>query len=254
MNNNVDANPRTFLQSVNFKKGERKVLILETVERHSPINLLRLAAAHQYDDKDDMANMVTNINEWIHKHIIVLNNDNKDYDYFFRRNVVTYPITKWIANLRFKLLGEIDHQIGAYSLPSKMLFYTADLSFSFAEKPEGILRSMAHALTEFSHKLKQEYNIDLVYVIIPNKYSIYNDLANKSYFYDNYIPRITEKLRTKGMHVIDLYSIYMNYRKTDDSKLLYFRSDTHFTPLGKELLRDAVLKELKNLGIGTNPS
>jgi hypothetical protein len=128
-----------------------------------------------------------------------------------------------------------------------MLFYSGDLGFNYARKSERILDSMATILSEFSQRLKQAYNIDLVYVVIPNKYSIYNDFI-RPYFYDNYIAQVSEKLRAKGVPFIDLYSVYMNY-STDDSRLLYFPNDTHFTPFGKRLLVEAAIKELRNSGL-----
>ena len=244
----VDVNPMAFLKSMNYRKGKRRILILEHVERHSMVNIFALDSSPMEDvDKEDEILTFHSLNDWVVKHLIVLNNGNKDFDYYFRRNILTYPLTKWIANFRFKFLGEFDSNIGNYSLSHRMLFYSGDLGFNYAHKSERILDLMATILSEFSQKLKQAYNIDLVYVVIPNKYSIYNDFV-RPYFYDNYITQISEKLRAKGVPFIDLYSVYMNYRSTDDSRLLYFPSDTHFTPFGKGLLVEAAIKELKNLG------
>jgi len=84
----------------------------------------------------------------------------------------------------------------------------------------------------------------LIYVVIPNKYSIYGDYADKGYRYDGFIPRLTERLAARGVKSVDLYSLYLG-RKKAGSPPLYYSSDTHYTALGKALAVDACIEVIK---------
>jgi hypothetical protein len=164
--------------------------------------------------------------------------------YFFHENILIYPLNYWIANIRFKVLGEVDPVIGAYSLKQKMLFYKESVEFDKSPKSEEQLNQMVDNIVYLSNELKKTYNIELIYVIVPNKNSIYNDYFNGRYQYDEFIPKVNKRLMQKGITTVDLYSAYMKQRQRDDSQLLYFRADEHFDPLGKSIMVNLVSDRL----------
>ncbi len=95
---------------------------------------------------------------------------------------------------------------------------------------------MAKNLSDLGLILKNEYNIELIYLIMPDKLSVYRDYLKNENIAESYIPKINSKLRERNLNVIDIYADYLNYRSNDDAKLLYYASDTHFTAFGKERL------------------
>ena len=144
-------------------------------------------------------------------------------------------MARFIANVRFALLDEIDPQIGGFSRDRRMIFYANAVNFNRKVKTEEEMRTLVEYVTQLAKDLKERYNLTLVYALIPNKYTIYHDFIDEAYVYDNFIPRINKQLKDTGIPVIDIYTRYKAYRATDDSQPLYLRADTHWTPLGKSM-------------------
>ena len=121
------------------------------------------------------------------------------------------------------------------------------MDFNRRPKDQEALDSLAEDIAQVARRLKEEYNVELIYLIIPNKYSIYNDLVEPVYVYDGFIPRINELLNRRGVRTIDGYSAYMEYKRKDGTRWLYNPNESHFTSLGKDILVDVVVKELARL-------
>lgn len=247
----VDFNPLAYLKSVNYVKGDKKFMILESVERFALQNALKYEPAPAANVSllvkvyEGVGWRMREVDTRIKNHVVVLHNDNEDIKYFFSHNTIAYPITKWIANVRFKVFGEVDNRIGAYSLNPVMMFYHEDITLKKKFTDQDLER-MAGNIANLAGTLREKYNIELFYMIMPNKYSLYNDFVNGVYGYDNFIPKVNVKLREKGVAVIDLYSAYMDYRKQNqDKEWLYYPSDTHFTPVGKDIAVSLTVQELK---------
>ena len=228
-------NPLECLARMKYQKGKRKILILETVERSSMDRGLRYK---DYQDHFDLTLL-----RKIIKHIFV----NDHITYFFTDNFISYPFFRFINNIKFRYFKDIDSRIGLYSENPKMLFYFQAVEFNQMPKPKEDLDAMARNIQFLSDRLDREYNIELIYVILPNKYSIYGDFVEPNYVYDNFIPEINRQLIEKGVNIIDIYSKYMAYRKNDDSKLLYYPGDTHYSTLGQDIYFKEIVGKIAEL-------
>jgi len=229
------VNPLECLAREKYQKGERKFLILETVERYA------LDRGLQY--KDFQRHFDSILLREIIKHIFV----NDHITYFFTDNFISYPFFRFINNIKFHYFKDIDTRIGRYSENPKMLFYFQAVEFNQMPKPAADLNTTASNIKFLSDQLKDEYNIELIYVVLPNKYSIYSDFVDSNYEYDNFIPEINKRLIDQGVNIIDIYSRYMAYRKTDDSKLLYYPSDTHFSAFGQDIFFKEIVSKITEL-------
>jgi len=222
--------PLAFLEHIGYRPDRRRILVLESVERSS------LDRTANFGGRGGgSANLVDGLAFKVLK--------NNDVEFFFKNNRVTYPFIRQLKNLRFTWFGIIDGSIGAYSLNPDMLFYRRDLDFAARPKPGDTLDRAADRVARLSETLRSRFNLDLLFVIVPDKYSVYRDYAGNSPPYDRYIPRFTERLRTRGVHTVDLYTAYMDSRR-NAGDLLYYESDTHFTPRGKSILADECLREI----------
>lgn len=224
--------PIAYFDGINYRSNKRRLLILETVERYSL-------------KRSELYNLVKRGGTT--KRMVLGNKlfDNSDIEHFFKNNIVVKPVYKYINNARYRLFGTIDHAIGKYSRSKAMLFFREDIEFSNKAKTDKVVNAMVANVTRLSNTLKCKYNIDLVYVIIPDKFSIYNDYVTDNYKYDNFIPAVAKKLTSNGISVVDIYSKYMEYRSKPGAKLLYYGSDTHFTPTGKQLLIEECIKVIE---------
>jgi hypothetical protein len=127
-----------------------------------------------------------------------------------------------------------------------MLFYQRDIDFANLRKTDSMLDATADSIARLSKTLKTRYDVELIYVVIPNKYSVYHELVRDGYRYDQLIPRLSGKLTERGVKNIDLYSLYCRYNRPG-MPLLYYATDTHYTPLGKRLLVEACAAEIQKV-------
>ncbi|MGE0267458.1 MAG: hypothetical protein AB7S78_03230 [Candidatus Omnitrophota bacterium] len=228
-----DTNPLLFLKSKNYKKGSRKILIYQSVERYSLDGAKKLVSDQISADYSG---------RWTEKVF-----DNDDLDYFFKDNRVIYPVVKWVANVKFHLLGEIDARIANYSVKPKMLFYKPGVEFNYRKKEPADFVMLAENLAYLRKTLHEEYNIELIYVVIPNKFTIYSEYADKEYRYDNYLSEVAGIMSREHVPFINVYSMYKDYRQRDDSQRLYYMNDSHYTPFGKAMIVEAVYQLIREL-------
>jgi len=222
--------PLSFLESIHYRGDKKRVLILESVELSVP------GRGETYNGSFSASG-----NKLDALAFRVLKNS--DVEYFFKNNVVVHPLLKRLKNVRFESFGVVDKSIGAYSRQPGMLFYGRDLDFAAQKRTDAMLDATADKIAELSKTLRERYHLELIYLVIPNKYSVYHDLVRDGYRYDQYIPRLCEKLTQRGVRNVDAYSLYRGSVKPG-SPLLYYMSDTHYTPLGKMLLVDACARML----------
>lgn len=216
--------PLSYLESIGYRGGKNRILLLESVERSV------LERGGTYNKLGASTN-----NELDALAFKMLKNN--DVEYFFKHNIFVYPLGKWLKNFRFEYLKIVDKSIGAYSENPAMLFYQRDIEFSKLKKSEAMLDTTADNIARLSATLKKRYDIDLIYLVIPNKYSIYHGFVTGGDSYDRFIPRLSKKLTDRRVKNIDAYSLYSRFNKAG-MPLLYFSSDTHYTAYGKSLLVD----------------
>ena len=224
-------NPLHYFERINYKKGRRRIAIVETVERSSIKRALDYPSTKLFE---------SSVFSQAIAHIF----GNEHVEYFFTDNEFSYGFFKALNNLKFEYFGDIDNRIGAYSVDPKMLFYSEAVDFNRSVKTDYTINRVADNIEYLADELYNRYNIVLIYTIIPNKYSIYNDYADSSYRYDDFIPHINNKLIDRGVSVIDVYSPYRKYHNNDDSMLLYYPSDTHYSPFGRQIFLKATIAKV----------
>lgn len=230
------GNPLVYLTEHNYQKGKPKIVIVETVERYAAKRMV------SYNEKiitDKKSEIKQKINDSAYEIF-----DQTNVNYFFKYNIFLNPIWLWLNNFEFKTLGITNHNITRYSTNPPMLFYSEEVDFDtdqhLYDHPEVYIQN----LKNLKDTLKKKYNLDMIYVIIPNKYTIYNYL-DKNGSYNNFLPKIQSEFSKNNIDYIDLYSIYNQYLKTANAKPLYYPNETHFTAVAKEILVDELSKKIR---------
>jgi hypothetical protein len=230
----VDAvkSPLVFLSEQKFDKSKQRYLILESSERLSTERALEYGRESKpvYEPPRVIVNMIKDIFFYT------------DVNYFFRNNYLTKETINFASDFSFNNFRQINNNIGAYSLNPDFLFYNEDTDFRKIIKTEDDINETANKVDILRQKLN-EYNIKLIYVIIPDKYSVYNEFVKGNHEPDNYLISLSQKLNAKGINYIDLYSLYRQY-KNIPAEYLYYKSDTHFNEKGREILIDECLKRI----------
>jgi len=232
--------PLSYLESIGYRGDRRRILILESVERSvlERGDTYNAAGASSGNALDALAFKLLK---------------NSDVEYFFKHNLIVEPLGRRLKNFRFERLGIVDKSIGAYSVDPEMLFYQRDIQFGRTKKTEAMLDSTADSIAALSATLKKRYDIDLVYMVIPDKYSVYRALAPNAEGYDRFIPRLCAELTERGVKNLDVYSLYARYSKPGMPPI-YYSSDTHYTAMGKSILADATAELIKGLDATAGPT
>lgn len=230
------GNPLVYLAKHNYQKSRPKIVIVETVERYA---VKRMASYNEKISSDNKSDFKQKINDIAFKIF-----DQSNLNYFFKYNIFINPLKLWLRNLEFKTLGITNHNISRYSIDPPMLFYFEEVEFNTNKHLDKNLDKYAQNVKNLKDTLKNKYNLDMIYVIIPNKYTIYSHL-DKNGSYNDFIPKIQSELNKQGIDYVDLYSLYNQYTKTDNAKLLYYPNETHFTAKAKEILVDELTKKIR---------
>jgi hypothetical protein len=106
---------------------------------------------------------------------------------------------------------------------------------------------MAFNISLLGKILKEKYDLELIYVIMPTKYTVYGKYHDDFMGYNNFIPSVLDSLEKLEVNTFDTYSLYTNALDIDKD-FLYYSGDTHFTPRGKKMLVNEIIKLLKEKG------
>jgi hypothetical protein len=232
----VDAvkSPLIFLNEQNFDKTKQRTLILESSERLSLSRSIDYNKETRplYEPPRIILNMIKDVFFYA------------DVNYFFRNNFLVDDAVNFTSDFSFAYFRQINNNIGAYSINPNFLFYKEDTDFRKVIRTEEEINETANKIEALNQKLSK-FNIKLIYVIIPDKYSVYNEFVNGTHQPDDYLISISQKLNAKGIDYIDLYSLYRQHKKLT-GEYLYYKSDTHFNERGREILIDECLKKMKD--------
>lgn len=228
-NANYDSeNPLQLLRDLHYKKGTKKYLLLESCERYllyrfgKKFSVQQLIATSGEKSKIIFSAISAIRSKWF------VNADNH-YDYFFQ-NFYLFNRTGWnesLADMRFELAGTINGLTPKYSLNPPILFYHEGVESFEHFHSENEIEKIAGNILLLKKELEAEYNIELIFLPVPDKYTIYHTLINNDR-YDNFIPRICERL--KGVKTVELLEDYHNSKE-----FVFLPTDNHWNSLGAEI-------------------
>lgn len=225
--------PLLYLKKTGYKKAGKKILILESAERYTLVR-----ADHYMDSIPYVADEHSKKNAASPTLIA-------DIEYFFLNNKYCEPVDAFIKDMQFHFLGEISNKIPLWSENPPMLFYDEEVAFNKKNKPDSVISKASNEILNLKRQLLKNYNIELLYVVIPHKYSIYGSLLGPNGAYDNYIPRLTQALNKRSVPNINIYSKFSSYA-TKGSESLYYKGDTHFRPVAKLMVARECNKFLRD--------
>lgn len=167
------------------------------------------------------------------------------YKYFLDRSILTSSISKWLNTFRFRNFGYISQNTPKYSLNPPMLFYYQTVnnkktSFYYPYSQEEI-KLYCDNIEDLYNKLKNHYNIEMILMPIPNKYTIYSHLINND-AYNGLLDKIQEELTNRKIPFVDVYHTFKSSKT-----LVYHPSDTHWNYNGMKLVLNEAIKKLKEI-------
>ncbi|MGD2035569.1 MAG: hypothetical protein PVF73_10965, partial [Bacteroidales bacterium] len=87
---------------------------------------------------------------------------------------------------------------------------------------------------------KKYYNMELVYLPLPAKYTLYHNIINDD-TYNGLLPKIFNGLDDRGVRYVNIYNEFKN-----SDTLLYYRTDSHWNEKGIEIAYNKLIDYIKN--------
>jgi len=216
-----------------------RILIYETVERSIPEKF-----GYKFEESCTSASFrKESTKETIIKFIFRKNSENL-YDVMLKQSYLTSDIYSLISTTRFRLFSYISNMTMFYTTkPEPWLFHEKEYGdgpggFKYSYTDEEI-STYADNVLKLKNSLKEKYNIDLIFLPIPTKSSIYLKLVT-NLTYNNFLPRLYKELNIRNITYVDLYSNFAN-----STEILYHGTDTHWNPKGMDIAVGELLKVLK---------
>ncbi len=239
--------PLDYLHSHNYQKGERKTIIFQVVERNLHD---RFIEPHDLNWKgnDYMDVSKLSLPRRI-KHWIFDVQSEQLYSILLSESYLTRDIYSTIATVKFDLFDYMAPRTPVYSLDNRynvpFLFYDitvndAPTGFYFPHSND-LIRTYCDNLVDLKRQLKERYNLDLLFMPVPNKYTMYYKIIHPEDTYNNFLPRFYSELDRRQINYVNLYDPFLAA-----DTLLYYGTDSHWNKNGVDIAVEKLLKKLEN--------
>jgi hypothetical protein len=234
--------PLEYFARMDYKNNKPKLLIYGRVERFIPLEFEKQhEAIFISDNRSKIRKILAGI-----KNKIFYKKTEELSDALLKRSYFTTVIYSLIATLKFDLFKYISNLTPVYGFVNKTpwLFYRDQVngevtSFYYRHSQEEI-ENICNNILDLDRKLMENYNIKLVFLPIPAKYTLYHSLFNNDK-YNNFLPRLYNELDKKGIKFIRIYKDYIN-----SENILYYGTDSHWKIKGMDMAVDKIMEFLKN--------
>ena len=234
-------NPMYLFKKARITKGQPRVVIIERVERYIIDNF-----SDPLEDDPRIEPLESEPSAWTAFERRWFTGAERNYEVFLTGSPVTGPLVELWNTACFSVFGRISEMTPVYSLHPPFLFYEEEVSrvklnSFYAPHPDSSVEEIADYIAAARMTMKKRYNTELIFMAIPNSYTIYHKFINND-VYDGYLPRLEAQLKQRGVKTIDLYEKFM-----DSKEIVYFATDSHWNALGASIARELILKELRAL-------
>ncbi|MBN1598306.1 MAG: hypothetical protein JW894_08425 [Bacteroidales bacterium] len=232
--------PLTYLEENKYTNGRKKYIIYETAERflHDRFEFPQ-KSNYVEDNRSLLKRSLTAIRDFL-----FIDDTELLYSQLLNRSYFTTHIYSALSTIKFDVFGQITTTTPKYTLDydTPWLFGGIQVgdtprSFYYKHSQEEI-DNYCDNIKKLSDSLKEKYNLELIFIIIPSKYTVYHTLINKDE-YNNFIPRMYLALKERNIPVIEIYNEFIANR---DKQRLYYGTDTHWTEEGLHIALSKTLQ------------
>ena len=214
-----------------YSNKEPKLFIYETVERNIAPRFLKPHTDEIFIDQRSKIRQKAAK----YKDFLFYKNTEEMYTKLMKRSYFTKDIYVFIATIKFNLFGYISSITPKYYLKGDRpwLFIDKQLndtntSFYYQHTQEEI-NTYCDNIADLANKLRKQYNLDFIFLPIPNKYTIYHNLLNNE-SYNNLLPLVYEGLDKRRIKVVKILDDFKN-----SERILYYGTDTHWNKYGVDI-------------------
>jgi hypothetical protein len=234
-------NPLYLFKKGGVTRGKPRLVILERVERYIIDEF-----GYPLDDDPDIATSAESVvkSDWEIVQRRWFADAEKNYQIFLTSSSVTSPVIELWNTAMFSLLGRISEKTPVYSLNPPFLFYDEEVTHDrtcgfYYPHPDSLIDTIAGNLAQLRDILKERYNTDLMFMPIPNPYTLYHTFINSDP-YDQFLPRLEKALNKRGVATVDLYEPFKASKE-----ILYFPTDSHWNADGVNVALRVLMETMK---------
>ncbi len=169
------------------------------------------------------------------------------YDALLKRSYLTTGIYSHLVTLKFDIYGSISGLTPVYHLDDDQswLFYhdqvnDAKTSFYYRHTGEE-MDSICDHMAGLQKKLKEYYNMELIYLPVPAKFTLYHDLVDPDTEYNQFLPRLYEGLNERRVRYVNIFDDFL-----ESDTLLYYRTDSHWNQKGIDIAYRETLEAIRS--------
>jgi hypothetical protein len=238
----IQANPFCLLSTANYQAGDNpKFFIYETVERNIPVKFSQEYPIHCSATASDGFSRVYDglLN------IVFRKNSENLYEVMLKQSFFTHRVYAGIASLKFNCFGYISPLTAKYKTgDSPWLFYDKEYGTDpgnfYYQYTDAEIGLYADNIARLKNSLLEQYNLQLVFLPIPNKYSVYHKVINKDQ-YNGFLPKLFKELDKRQVCYVDVYHAFKN-----NPEPLYYGTDTHWNEKGIDIALNLTLEKMDN--------
>jgi hypothetical protein len=235
--------PLDYLERNNYHDTVPKLVIFERVERYIPVTFEKEHEWTKYKivNQSKLKKFYVDVRD-----MIFYSKSEELYDVMLKRSYLTTGIYSLIATAKFDLFGYISKKTPVYKKDGNKswLFYHDQVNdkktsfyYQFSQKQ---IDSICDNMADLAMKLKRTYNMDLVYMPLPARYTLYHTVINHD-TYNNFLPRLYKGLDKRGVKYVQVYNDFINCADT-----IYYRTDEHWKQEGINISYNKVINYIRS--------
>ncbi|MCF8369840.1 MAG: hypothetical protein K9G76_12440 [Bacteroidales bacterium] len=227
--------PLEYLAQNRYKTGKEKTIIFQIVERNIDYRFRgphKIPIISQKESGMSMRKLAAGV-----KDKIFLNSSEELYNVLLKGSYPSNLLYSKIATLKFDAFGYISSQTPVYDLQTysyPLLFYYLTVNDNhtsfYYEHTDEMIKNYCDNLVDLSIKLKENYNLNLIFLPVPNKFTIYYKDIRQDDVYDNLLPRLYAEMAKRPLTYINIYDDFVS-----SDKQLFYGTDTHWNKNGVDL-------------------
>jgi hypothetical protein len=230
----------------NIDREKKRIVLVERVERY----LIDSYGTGQDEDTSAFQDHENTLTEdfWSVQKRRWFTEAEKNYEVFLTSSDYTSPLIELWNTFRFTTLKQISSETPVYSLNPPFLFEAEEISRNdetsfYYPHTDSLIAQIADNIALQKDVLLSDYNAELVFMPVPNPYTLYHTFINND-TYDNYLPRLCSELEKRGVRTIQLYEKFREAKN-----ILYFPTDTHWNAEGAAIAVDQTMNVLSRIDI-----
>ncbi len=238
-----DDSPLEYLNENGYQDSIPKLVLYERTERFIPISF----------DKEHVNNFADTEGKQRRLRLLAQVKDklfyskSEDlYSVILKRSYLTTDLYSLVATLKFDLYGSISKLTPAYlkNGSDSWLFYHDQLNGEktsyYYDFSQSEIDSICDNMASLANKLRYTYNLHLLYLPIPAKYTLYHNVINDDP-YNDFLPRLYKGLTERGVRFVNIFN---DYRNSPDT--LYYHTDSHWNQQGIDMAYSKTVEYIQN--------